>query len=206
MISATMARPRPAPAEFVPFPRQNRSKTRSLCSRGIPGPRSAMLTLPLAYVLIVTSLPGAVWATAFSTRFLIASPIAYRFPLMTTGLSSPWKAIGFLLANDLGRYIAQVEPIGHVESNSIKSSYPEELIHKPVHARDIGLDLRNLSIFIDTIECRGDDRKGRAQFVGRIGRELPLEIKPLLEAVQRVINGGDERRDFARQIILGQAD
>src|SRR5258706_5891801 len=66
MISATIARPRPAPEELVPFPRQNRSNTWFRSSGGIPGPRSTMLTLPLAYVLTVTSLPGAVWATAFS--------------------------------------------------------------------------------------------------------------------------------------------
>ena len=76
MISATMARPSPAPCEGAALPRQKRSKIRARSSWGTPGPWSLMSMLPPARVLTVTSLRGGAWTTAFSTRLRIASSMA----------------------------------------------------------------------------------------------------------------------------------
>src|SRR5262249_27609316 len=64
----------------------------------------------------------------------------------------------------------------------------------------------NLSVSINGIECRCDDSERCAQLVSGVRRELSLKIKSLLEPVQRVINRGDQRRDFARQVLLGQSN
>jgi hypothetical protein len=65
---------------WIDFPRPKhelgRSKIRSRSSRGTPGPWSLTSMLPSARALIVTSVRGGAWATAFSIRLRIASSMA----------------------------------------------------------------------------------------------------------------------------------
>ncbi len=46
--------------------------------------------------------------------------------------------------------------------NAVDVAARKRLIHQPVHARDIGFNLRDLSIFINGIEHRRDNRERRA--------------------------------------------
>ena len=65
--------------------RQKRSKMRGRSSRGMPGPLSRTLTAPSLAMSTVTSVPGAVCASAFSIRLRSASAIASAFPVIRTG-------------------------------------------------------------------------------------------------------------------------
>ncbi len=77
--------------------------------------------------------------------------------------------------DDIGGHVVQVDAIGDIESNRIKSGNSKKLIDEPIHAGDIGFDLCNLYVLIDGIESRGDDRERRAKLVGCICGELVVE-------------------------------
>src|SRR5216684_2849265 len=110
----------------------------------MPGPRSATLTRPSGLVLTNTSDHAGECRTAFSTRFLMASPIACRFPLTSTGSRDPLKAIVRSLDNAHGAMVAtmllaaSLRSATPVTSNTIAS--PQQLLDKSIHTRHVALD------------------------------------------------------------------
>jgi hypothetical protein len=62
-----------------------------------------------------------------------------------------------------------------------------------------------LTIAGDRIEARRDYGERGSQFVRRIGREASLNHKALLQPVERVIDGDDQRERFGWHIGVGQA-
>ena len=91
-MRATIARPSPALPPRRRSRRQNRRKICSRCAVGTPGPRSRTRIAPSAATLISTVVPGAVWASAFSTRLRTARAIASPLPRTRTGRRAPMTA------------------------------------------------------------------------------------------------------------------
>src|SRR5262249_57991238 len=56
------------------------------------------------------------------------------------------------------------------------------------------------------VEGAGDDGQGRTQLMRGVGGELSLHGKAALEAVERAIDGADERLDLAWKILVRQAN
>ena len=70
-------------------------------------------------------------------------------------------------------------------------------MNQAVHPGHVAFEFRQLVVRIHRIERSGDNGEGRSKLVGSIGRELALNRKALLEAVQSPIHGAHERCDLA---------
>src|SRR3954451_17368985 len=58
----------------------------------------------------------------------------------------------------------------------------------------------------ERLDARAQYRERRTQLVRGVGGELPLHPKAVLEAVERLVDGGDERHDLARNLLRRQAE
>jgi hypothetical protein len=91
-ISMTIARPSPAPSLRTLAAPETVEDARPIIG-GIPCPLSKTLTVPSLPTSTITSVPGAVCASAFSIRLRSASAIASAFPVIGAGCSVPVSAI-----------------------------------------------------------------------------------------------------------------
>jgi hypothetical protein len=104
------------------------------------------------------------------------------------------------------RNVLEIDSPGHIKRNRIETRDPQQLLHDPVHARDIGPQFGQFLVALHRVEHGGDDGKRRAQLVGGIGGDFALNRESLLQPVECAIDGGDERRDFGGQVLVRQAD
>ena len=67
----------------------------------------------------------------------------------------------------------------------------EELLDKPVHACDVGLERRQLLAVLHGVKRAGDDGQRRTQLMGRVRGKFPLHCKSLRESIERAVDGGN---------------
>ncbi len=99
-------------------------------------------------------------------------------------------------------HFVEVYRAADVQDDCIEASDAQQLLDQPIHTSYVGLELAQFSVSLHAIEGRRDDGEGRAQSVGSIRRELPLNSKATFQSIERTIHGGDKRRDFAREILV----
>ncbi|MET3241520.1 hypothetical protein ABIF36_007008 [Bradyrhizobium japonicum] len=73
-------------------------------------------------------------------------------------------------------------------------------------ALDVGMQRLPCLAVAERLDPRAQDRKRRAQLMRGIRGELALHAKAVLEAIERLVHGGDERHDLARDLLRRQAD
>lgn len=115
-------------------------------------------------------------------------------------------ANGAIAPDHFGADGTQISGLAGIEHQRVEFCDLQQLGDDAAHARDVVMQrLPGLSI-AKHLDPRAQDRKGRAQLMGRVGRELALHAKTVLEAVERLVDRRDERHDLARNPLDRQAN
>ncbi len=93
-----------------------------------------------------------------------------------------------------------------VERRRVKPGDAQKLVDDAVHARGICAQFFHLDRVVQFVEPGGQDRQGRAQFMGGVGGKLPLHDEALLHSVEREVDRADQRQQLGRQLLDGKSN
>ena len=98
----------------------------------------------------------------------------------------------------------KIGPFVTLQGQGLELGHKKQLLDQPAHAPNIFAERGSNRLVAEGIEMRGQNRERGAQLMGRIGREIPLRAKTLVEAVERGVDGADQRGQLPRQTRRGQ--
>ncbi len=109
-------------------------------------------------------------------------------------------------ADDFGADGAQIRGLAGIEHQRVELGDLQELGDDAAHAFDVGMQRLPRGAVAERLDPRAQDRERRAQLMGGVGGELALHAKTVLETIERLVDGGDQRHDLARDLLGRQAD
>ena len=95
----------------------------------------------------------------------------------------------------------EIGPLLGSQGEGLELGHLEQLLHQPAHAGDILAQRRRDRAVAQRIEMGGQDGERRAQLMRRVGGEIALGAKALVEAVEGGVDRPHQRRQLARQVV-----
>ena len=108
-------------------------------------------------------------------------------------------------AHRLGADGVEVGPGIAADDEALELGDVEHLAHGARHVDEIGAQRVANRPGLQRIDPGAHDGERRAQLVRHVGGEVALRAEARLEAVERLVDGMDQRHDLGRHRLLGQA-
>ena len=121
-------------------------------------------------------------------------------------LSSLLKCQRGSVLNHLGTNSSRVRKLQRINRQRVELSNVEQLTDNPAHRFDVVMERLPDALILQRIHAGAQYAERRAQFMRRVGGELPLSPKPLIQPVKRLIYRGQKRTYLARDFVDRQSN
>jgi hypothetical protein len=101
---------------------------------------------------------------------------------------------------------AQIRRLRRIEHQRVQFGDLEQLPDDAAHALDVGVKLPRSRAVAKGLDAGLQNSQRRSQLMRRIGGELSLHAKAVLEPVERLVDGRDQRKNLAWNLPGRQPD